>query len=288
MGHLAGDQLLSRSRRAACNPRVRDTDVLARLGGDEFAIIQEGGGDQREGAVALALRIIEAISDAVRSQRTGSRVGTSIGIALAPEDGVEPGELLKRADLALYNVKSSGRNDYRLFRNEMLRDRPHPAVGGTRTARRHRAGAVRAALPAGGRRQDAANSCGVEALVRWRHPTKGMIPPDHFIPLAESTGLIVPLGEWILTQACTDAANWPARHQGRRQHLGDPVQEGQSVRAHPGDAGEKRPAAGTARARDHRNLAAREPGSPPDHAPPAEESRDFDRARRFRHRLFRR
>src|SRR5581483_6938372 len=91
------------------------------LGGDEFAIIQEGGGgDQREGAVALALRILEAISAPFELNGQEVAVGTSIGIAMAPEDGVEPGELLTRADLALYSVKSSGRNDYRLFRNEML------------------------------------------------------------------------------------------------------------------------------------------------------------------------
>ena len=99
---------------------MRDTDVLARLGGDEFAIIQEGGADQREGAVALALRIIEAISGPFDLNGQEVEVGTSIGIAMAPENGVEPDELLKRADLALYNVKSGGRNDFCLFRNEML------------------------------------------------------------------------------------------------------------------------------------------------------------------------
>ncbi|SHN81747.1 bifunctional diguanylate cyclase/phosphodiesterase [Bradyrhizobium erythrophlei] len=207
LGHLAGDQLLSEVARRL-QSTVRDTDVLARLGGDEFAIIQEGGADQREGAVALALRILEAISAPFDLNGQDVAVGTSIGIALAPENGVEPGELLKRADLALYNVKSSGRNDYCLFRAEMLE-----IVHTQQSAERE----LREAIA---ERQfelhyqpvvdiKTRELTGVECLVRWRHPTKGMIPPDHFIPLAESTGLIVPLGEWILLQACADAANWP-------------------------------------------------------------------------------
>ena len=208
LGHLAGDQLLSEVARRL-QSTVRDTDVLARLGGDEFAIIQEGGADQREGAVALALRIIEAISAPFDLNGQEVAVGTSIGIAMGPDDGVEPGELLKRADLALYSVKSSGRNDYRLFRNEMLE-----IVHTQQSAERE----LREAIA---QRQfelhyqpvvdiKTRELIGVECLVRWRHPEKGMIPPDHFIPLAESTGLIVPLGEWILNQACADAANWPA------------------------------------------------------------------------------
>jgi len=208
LGHLAGDQLLSKVARRL-QSTVRDTDVLARLGGDEFAIIQEGGADQREGAVALALRIIEAISAPFNLNGQQVEVGTSIGIAMAPENAVEPDELLKRADLALYNVKSSGRNDFCLFRDEMLE-----IVHTQQSAERE----LREAIA---ERQfelhyqpvvdiKTRELCGVEALVRWRHPLKGMIAPDNFIPLAESTGLIVPLGEWILEKACADAANWPA------------------------------------------------------------------------------
>ena len=208
LGHLAGDQLLSEVARRL-QSTVRDTDVLARLGGDEFAIIQEGGADQREGAVALALRIIEAISVPFDLNGQQVEVGTSIGIALAPENGLEPDELLKRADLALYNVKSSGRNDFCLFRDEMLE-----IVNTQQSAERE----LREAIAQGQFELHyqpvvdvkTRELCGVETLVRWRHPDKGMIAPDHFIPLAESTGLIVPLGEWILNQACADAANWPA------------------------------------------------------------------------------
>ena len=208
LGHLAGDQLLSEVARRL-QASVRDIDVLARLGGDEFAIIQEGGADQREGAVALALRIIGAISVPFDLNGHQVEVGTSIGIAMAPEDGVEPDELLKRADLALYSVKSSGRNDFCLFRNEMLE-----IVNPQQSAERE----LREAIAQGQFELHyqpvvdvkTRELRGVESLVRWRHPDKGMIAPDHFIPLAESTGLIVPLGEWILNQACADAANWPA------------------------------------------------------------------------------
>ena len=208
LGHLAGDQLLSEVARRL-QSTVRDTDVLARLGGDEFAIIQEGAADQHEGAVALALRIIEAISAPFGLNGQEVAVGTSIGIALAPENGVEPDELLKRADLALYSVKSSGRNDYCLFRNEML-EIVHTQQSAERELREaiaqeqfelHYQPVVDIKTR---------ELVGVESLVRWRHPMKGLIPPDHFIPLAESTGLIVPLGEWILQKACAEAANWPA------------------------------------------------------------------------------
>jgi diguanylate cyclase (GGDEF)-like protein len=208
LGHLAGDHLLSEVARRL-QSTIRDTDVLARLGGDEFAIIQEGGANQHEGAVSLALRIIEAISAPFKLNGQEVEVGTSIGIAMAPENGVEPDELLKRADLALYSVKSSGRNDFCLFRDEMLE-----IVNTQQSAERE----LREAIAD---RQfelhyqpvvdiKTRELCGVETLVRWRHPLKGMIAPDNFIPLAESTGLIVPLGEWILEQACADAANWPA------------------------------------------------------------------------------
>jgi diguanylate cyclase (GGDEF)-like protein len=207
-GHLAGDQLLSEVGRRL-QSTIRDTDVLARLGGDEFAIIQEGGPDQREGAVALALRIIETVSRPFDVNGQEACVGASIGIAMAPEQGVEPDELLKRADLALYSVKSSGRNDFRLFRNEMLE-----FVNTQQSAERE----LREAIAQGQFELHyqpvvdvkTRQLCGVETLVRWRHPTKGMILPDNFIPLAEVTGLIVPLGEWILQQACADAAAWPA------------------------------------------------------------------------------
>ena len=119
LGHPAGDRLLVEVAQRL-RSTIRETDVLARLGGDEFAIIQEGGPNQHEGAIALALRIINVIAQPFDLNGHQASVGTSIGIVLAPENGVEPEELLKRADLALYDAKANGRNDFRLFQAEML------------------------------------------------------------------------------------------------------------------------------------------------------------------------
>ena len=208
LGHPAGDQLLIEVGRRL-QSTIRDTDVLARLGGDEFAIIQEGGPCQHEGAIALALRIITAISEPFDLNGQEAGVGASIGIAMAPENGVEPEELLKRADLALYSVKGSGRNDFCVFQNKLIE------IANTQQSAENELRDAIAREEFELHYQPVVNVktrqlCGVEALVRWRHPTRGLIAPDDFIPLAESTGLIVPLGEWILQRACADAASWPA------------------------------------------------------------------------------
>ena len=119
LGHPAGDQLLVEVGRRL-QSKLRETDVLARLGGDEFAIIQEGGPSQHEGAIALALRIISAITLPFDLNGHQVSVGISIGIVLAPEHGTNPEELLQKADLALYDVKAGGKNDFRVFQFEML------------------------------------------------------------------------------------------------------------------------------------------------------------------------
>ena len=207
LGHPAGDELLIEVGNRL-QATVRETDVVARLGGDEFAIIQEGGANQREAAIALALRIINAISQPFDLNGSRAVLGTSVGIVLGPEHEIDPEGLLKRADLALYDAKSSGRNDFRFFRNELLE------VADTQRTAEYE---LRSAIE-----QEqfelyyqpvvdvkTLTLCGAEALVRWRHPTKGMISPDKFVPLAETTGLIGPLGEWILRRACADAASWP-------------------------------------------------------------------------------
>ena len=207
LGHPAGDQLLVEVARRL-KASVRETDVLARLGGDEFAIIQEGGPNQHEGAIALALRIINAIARPFDLDGHPASVGTSIGIVLAPEHGLEPDDLLKKADLALYAVKAEGRNDFRLFRAEMLEESQtqQSAESELRNAIAQEEFELHYQPVIDARTQTLR---GVEALVRWRHPTKGLIGPDRFIPLAESTGLIDQLGEWVLQKACTDAASWP-------------------------------------------------------------------------------
>jgi diguanylate cyclase (GGDEF)-like protein/PAS domain S-box-containing protein len=206
-GHPAGDELLAEVGRRL-RSTLRETDLLARLGGDEFAIIQEGGATQHEAAIALALRINNAISEPFDLGGFEVNVGTSIGIAMAPEHGVEPEGLLKSADLALYAAKAQGRSDYRVYRPGMLESATSQQLAECelRDAIAHEQFELHYQPVV-----DVATRqiCGVEALIRWRHPVKGLVGPDQFIPLAESSGLIVPIGEWILQRACNDAAQWP-------------------------------------------------------------------------------
>jgi diguanylate cyclase (GGDEF)-like protein len=208
LGHPAGDQLL-RETAQRLKSSLRDTDVLARLGGDEFAIIQLGQTNQRDGAAGLAARIVNLISEPYCIEGNVVSVGTSIGIALAPDDASETTGLLKMADLALYAAKSAGRNGFRFFDAAMLAD----------TGNRRRLEAdLREAITRGDFELQyqplvdakTRRTAGFEALVRWRSPTRGFVMPDQFIPLAEETGLIVPLGAWILQQACMDAVRWPS------------------------------------------------------------------------------
>jgi diguanylate cyclase (GGDEF)-like protein len=208
LGHAAGDALL---RQVAVRLRsaLREDDVLARLGGDEFALILTGDPDQRAHAMDLASRLSRLIAEPFDLPGHQVEIGTSIGVALAPEHGDDREQLLKKADLALYRSKSAGRNCFTVY---------DEAMSAELEARNTLEGDLRDAIARcqfevhyqpyfdvqSGRRR------GAEALVRWRHPERGLIPPDQFIPLAEETGLIVALGEWIIRQACDDATFWPA------------------------------------------------------------------------------
>jgi diguanylate cyclase (GGDEF)-like protein len=208
LGHPAGDALLKEMAQRL-RGSLRETDVLARLGGDEFAILQSGEPDQREAAIMLAVRIIELVAKPFELDGGKVSVGTSIGIALAPQDGVDPDELLKKADLALYRTKAAGRNGFNFFNPEMTAavDARHRLENELRDALAREQFEIHYQLVVD---MTTREPRGAEALIRWRHPTKGLVAPDRFIPLAEDTGLIVPLGAWILRKACADAAAWPA------------------------------------------------------------------------------
>jgi diguanylate cyclase (GGDEF)-like protein/PAS domain S-box-containing protein len=207
LGHPAGDTLLTEVA-MRLKSLLRETDVLARLGGDEFAIIQAGESDQRGAARALAERILELLGKPFTIDGDEINIGTSIGIALAPEHGTGSDELLKMADLALYRTKSGGRNGYCFFALEMSE---------VASARQEIESDLRRAIQQNELElhyqpildANTRKICSVEALVRWRHPTKGLLFPDLFIPLAEETGLITQIGEWVLRKACADAAPWP-------------------------------------------------------------------------------
>jgi diguanylate cyclase (GGDEF)-like protein/PAS domain S-box-containing protein len=207
LGHAGGDELL---KQLACRLKasLRETEIVARFGGDEFVIIQSDEVLQREGAIALAARLLDVVAKPFCLDGHNVTISTSIGIALAPEDGTDLGDLLKKADLALYRVKSEGKNNFNFFDEEMSKD----AAGRLQLINDMRAALTRNEFELHYQSIFDAHTCrpcGVEALVRWRHPTMGLLSPDRFIPLAEETGLMEPLGEWILQKACTDATLWP-------------------------------------------------------------------------------
>ena len=206
LGHPIGDALL-RATAERLRQCVREIDTIARLGGDEFAVIQSAI-DRPEDASTLARRIIQSIGEPFEIQNHQIVVGASIGIALAPGDGADADQLLRNADMALYKAKADGRGTHRFF---------EPEMDARLQARRALELDMRKALSANEfelHYQPSLNVLtrqisGFEALVRWRHPTQGMITPAEFIPLAEETGLILPLGELVLHQACAEAAKWP-------------------------------------------------------------------------------
>lgn len=207
LGHAAGDMLLKDVSKR-CEALVSDGDLIARLGGDEFAIVQSARGDERERALRLAIDLLDAMSHPFVIDTQEVSVGVSIGISLAPADGRTASELLHKADLALYRVKAEGRNGFQFFEEEMKRR----ALSRNRLVNELRAALSRNEFELHYQPIFDAKTlrlCGMEALVRWRHPTAGLLYPDSFIGVAEETGLMQPLGRWILQRACVDALSWP-------------------------------------------------------------------------------
>ena len=178
-------------------------------------------------------------------------IGVSIGISVGPGDGSNPDKLLRNADLALYRAKGDGRGTFRFF---------EPAMDLQMQTRRIMEQDLRKALPAGEfelHYQPVVNLAskeisGFEALIRWNHPSKGMVSPADFIPLAEEIGFIVPMGEWVIRQACATAAQWPEQPSRRRQYFSDPVSQSRP------DAGDRQRARGF-RPRARRGLRSRSP-----------------------------
>ncbi len=206
LGHPVGDVLLRKvgERLSAC---VRELDAVARFGGDEFAVLQIGL-ERAEEAALLAQRIINIVSDRYEIDDHHVNIGVSIGIAMVPTDGSDSDTLLKNADIALYRAKDDGRGVYRFFEPEMdmrLQERRklevelHAALAKSELQLYFQ---PQVDLTSGG-------ISGFEALMRWNHPTRGIMKPNEFIWLAEETGLIVPLGEWALREACREATKWP-------------------------------------------------------------------------------
>jgi diguanylate cyclase (GGDEF)-like protein/PAS domain S-box-containing protein len=207
-GHPAGDALLQQVA-MRLKAEVRQTDVLARLGGDEFAIIQAAEVDPYSAAAGLAARLVEIFARPFTIDRNEVSVGTSIGIAISTEHVTSAGRLMKMADLALYQTKAQGRNRFSFFdpsleeaaseRNALETDLRHAVTQGDfvlyyQPILNARTGRI----------------TGAEALIRWPHPVHGWVGPDRFIPLAEESGLISEIGQWVLRTACADAAAWPA------------------------------------------------------------------------------
>ncbi|HLO19119.1 MAG TPA: EAL domain-containing protein, partial [Sphingomicrobium sp.] len=205
LGHPAGDALLvetaQRLRHAARG------HFVGRLGGDEFVVLQSAG-DNRDAIDRLAREILSAIARPLSIDANELVPSTSIGIAIAPDDGSEGGTLLRNADLALYRAKEAGRGTYAFF-EESLNQRAQE--------RRQLESDLRMAVERGEFELhyqplfdlEHNRICSFEALIRWNHPKRGLVAPADFIPVAEDTGLIVPIGAWVIREACAQAARWP-------------------------------------------------------------------------------
>ena len=206
LGHLIGDELL-KSVAASLSQCAAASDFVARLGGDEFAIVQTAVKTPAD-VTKLATRVFDAIREPYECLGHQVTTDASIGIALAPQHGGDLDQILKNADLAMYAAKSAGRRTYPFF---------EPTMDAQVKARRKLEMDLRQAItdralevyyqPCISLEDNKITGC--EALLRWHHPERGTIPPAEFIPIAEDTGLINQLGEWVLTTACAEAATWP-------------------------------------------------------------------------------
>ena len=206
-GHSFGDLLL-RAVAARLDGVVRESDTIARLGGDEFVILLPFLPDP-VGALTVAHKVIDSFSTPISQEGRDLHLSASIGISIYPQDGETADSLLQHADVAMYRAKAAGRNGVQSYSQEM---------GVQAQERMELESALRVALERGQLElyyqpqidRDGGHIVGVEALARWRHPALGIVPPARFIPLAEETGLIIPIGEWVLRSAVAQAMAWHA------------------------------------------------------------------------------
>jgi diguanylate cyclase (GGDEF)-like protein/PAS domain S-box-containing protein len=206
LGHHAGDDLLKRVAGSLLGA-VRSGDTVSRLGGDEFVVVLNGLSDVNEIAQIVDGRLVPALGEVHSLEDCEMRVGCSVGVAIFPDDGEGADELMRQADTAMYQAKADGRNAVRFFDADMT-ERVQ--------SRRRLESDLRQAMPLDQLalhwqpRVDAGSGrlVGVEGLLRWQHPVRGMVPPDQFIWLAEETGLIVPIGAWVIEEACRQIAAW--------------------------------------------------------------------------------
>jgi diguanylate cyclase (GGDEF)-like protein/PAS domain S-box-containing protein len=204
-GHAAGDAVL-RVTSARIQTVLQDADMFARLGGDEFAIVRNGPVDPIELA-ALCDRIVAVVEPEIIIDDQSTLIGVSVGVAIFPRDGEDARSLMRNADAALYQAKSEGRGTYRFFNAEMgkqLREREMLEFDLRNAMSRSEFKLVY--QPQASTQSN--EVFGFEALLRWTSPTRGKVSPDVFIPIAEETGLIMALGEWVLREACAEAASW--------------------------------------------------------------------------------
>lgn len=207
LGHSAGDELLQITAQRV-KAVLRPNDKIVRLGGDEFTVIVEQVSSRNDTA-HVAERIIAAVRHPTDIAGVNLSIGTSIGISLFPEDGINPEVLLKNADIAMYAAKANGKDHYRYFETHLYE---------TIKQRLNCKQALRRAIEQDHFvlhyqprvHTDSGELCGIEALVRWVDPERGLVPPLEFIPLAESTGLILQLGELVIEKACKQIALWKA------------------------------------------------------------------------------